>query len=147
MAELNQRFPVMLRTKDLADLCGMSPNTVKWLAMQGRIPFVRTPGGHRRYPAQAVEQLTMEREMASNRRTQAHQRRLCTQNKCGNAPELANLFGHGRIAHTMTNSLVGAEITTVTQLRKMSDSNLSSIRGIGVKTLNTIRTRASYQGA
>jgi excisionase family DNA binding protein len=47
-----------LRSAEVADLLGVSPKTVARWAKQGRLPFVRTLGGHRRYPEAAIRELT-----------------------------------------------------------------------------------------
>lgn len=47
----------LLRTVDVARLFQVSERTVSEWARLGRIPSVRTPGGHRRYPADQVERL------------------------------------------------------------------------------------------
>jgi len=51
--------PPYLRTGEVAALLGVAPeNVVRW-AKRGRLPFVRTPDGHR-YPQAAVEALVQE---------------------------------------------------------------------------------------
>ncbi len=52
----------LLRTADVAALFQVSERTVSEWARRGRIPSVRTPGGHRRYPADEVRQLLRETE-------------------------------------------------------------------------------------
>lgn len=47
----------MLRTSDVATLFEVSERTVSEWAKTGRIPSVRTPGGHRRYPAEGIRVL------------------------------------------------------------------------------------------
>ena len=42
--------PVYLRTAQVADLLHVSPKTVSRWAKEGKLPFLRTMGGHRRYP-------------------------------------------------------------------------------------------------
>lgn len=49
-----QRF---LRTSDVAAIFQVSERTVAEWARRGRIPAVRTPGGHRRYPAAEIRAL------------------------------------------------------------------------------------------
>jgi excisionase family DNA binding protein len=44
----------LLRTRDVAVLFQVSERTVAEWARRGRIPSVRTPGGHRRYPADQI---------------------------------------------------------------------------------------------
>lgn len=47
----------LLRTSDVARLFEVSERTVSEWAKRGQIPSVRTPGGHRRYPADGVRSL------------------------------------------------------------------------------------------
>lgn len=47
----------LLRTREVAILFQVSERAVTDWARKGRIPSVRTPGGHRRYPAEAVRSL------------------------------------------------------------------------------------------
>ncbi len=47
----------LLRTREVARLFQVSERTVAEWARQGRIPAVRTPGGHRLYPAEDVRRL------------------------------------------------------------------------------------------
>ncbi len=51
----------LLRTSDVAALFEVSERTVSEWAKRGQIPSVRTPGGHRRYPAGQIRQL-LDRE-------------------------------------------------------------------------------------
>jgi excisionase family DNA binding protein len=44
----------MLRTADVAALFEVSERTISEWARRGQIPSVRTPGGHRRYPADEI---------------------------------------------------------------------------------------------
>jgi excisionase family DNA binding protein len=46
-----------LRTAEVADILHVSPKTVARWAKEGKLPFLRTLGGHRRYPAAAIRQL------------------------------------------------------------------------------------------
>jgi len=50
----------LLRTREVALLFQVSERAVTDWATKGRIPSVRTPGGHRRYPAHLVRQLLQE---------------------------------------------------------------------------------------
>lgn len=52
----------MLRTGDVAAMFQVSERTVSEWARRGRIPSVRTPGGHRRYPADELHRLLAERD-------------------------------------------------------------------------------------
>jgi len=56
-AELNGQ---LLRTSDVAALFQVSERTVSEWARRGRIPSVRTPGGHRRYPVDQIRDLLDE---------------------------------------------------------------------------------------
>jgi excisionase family DNA binding protein len=47
----------LLRTREVALLFQVSERAVTDWARRGRLPSVRTPGGHRRYPADAVRSL------------------------------------------------------------------------------------------
>lgn len=47
----------LLRTREVAQLFQVSERTVAEWARRGRIPSVRTPGGHRLYPADEVRRL------------------------------------------------------------------------------------------
>jgi excisionase family DNA binding protein len=47
----------LLRTREVAVLFQVSERAVTDWARRGRLPSVRTPGGHRRYPATAVREL------------------------------------------------------------------------------------------
>ena len=46
-----------LRTSEVADLLHVSPKTVSRWAKEGKLPFLKTLGGHRRYPEQEIRQL------------------------------------------------------------------------------------------
>jgi excisionase family DNA binding protein len=46
-----------LFTSQVADLLHVSPKTIARWAKQGRLPFQRTLGGHRRYPEPAIHEL------------------------------------------------------------------------------------------
>jgi len=46
-----------LLTSQVADLLHVSPKTVARWAKDGRLPFQRTLGGHRRYPEAAIRAL------------------------------------------------------------------------------------------
>ena len=50
----------LLRTHEVAVLFQVSERAVTDWAARGRLPSVRTPGGHRRYPARAVRELLVE---------------------------------------------------------------------------------------
>jgi excisionase family DNA binding protein len=46
-----------LRSAEVAAILQVSPKTVCRWAQQGRLPYQRTLGGHRRYPEQAIREL------------------------------------------------------------------------------------------
>jgi excisionase family DNA binding protein len=46
-----------LRTSEVADLLHVSPKTVSRWAKEGKLPFLKTLGGHRRYPESEIRQL------------------------------------------------------------------------------------------
>jgi excisionase family DNA binding protein len=48
---------VLLRTTEVARRLQVSARTVLAWAQAGKLPSILTPGGHRRYPAQGVEQV------------------------------------------------------------------------------------------
>jgi excisionase family DNA binding protein len=49
--------PSYLRTAQVAELLHVSPKTVSRWAQEGRLPFFRTLGGHRRYPDREIRAL------------------------------------------------------------------------------------------
>lgn len=49
----------LLRTREVALLFEVSERAVTDWATKGRVPSLRTPGGHRRYPADAVAGLLL----------------------------------------------------------------------------------------
>jgi excisionase family DNA binding protein len=53
-------YPRYLHTAEVADILHVSPKTVSRWAKEGRLPFLRTLGGHRRYPAAEIRQLAEE---------------------------------------------------------------------------------------
>jgi excisionase family DNA binding protein len=46
-----------LHTSAVAAILQVSPKTIARWAQQGRLPFQRTLGGHRRYPEPAIREL------------------------------------------------------------------------------------------
>ena len=54
----------LLRTREVALLFQVSERAVTDWARRGRVPSVRTPGGHRRYPADEVFALLRRSEAA-----------------------------------------------------------------------------------
>ena len=49
--------PRYLRTAQVAELLQVSPKTVSRWAQEGMLPYVRTLGGHRRYPDREIRVL------------------------------------------------------------------------------------------
>ena len=52
--------PSYLHPAEVADLLHVSPKTVSRWAKEGKLPFLKTLGGHRRYPAAEIRQLAAE---------------------------------------------------------------------------------------
>ena len=50
-------LPRYLRTTEVADILQVSPKTVSRWATEGKLPFLKTLGGHRRYPAAEIRRL------------------------------------------------------------------------------------------
>ena len=50
-------YPSYLRTAEVADLLSVSPKTVSRWAKEGKLPFLKTLGGHRRYPETEIREL------------------------------------------------------------------------------------------
>jgi excisionase family DNA binding protein len=49
--------PSYLRTAEVAALLHVSPKTVARWAKEGKLPFMKTLGGHRRYPEAKIREL------------------------------------------------------------------------------------------
>ena len=49
-----------LHPAEVADILHVSPKTVSRWAKEGKLPFLRTLGGHRRYPTAEIRQLADE---------------------------------------------------------------------------------------
>lgn len=49
--------PKYLRTSQVAELLHVSPKTVSRWAQEGKLPYLRTLGGHRRFPDQEIRAL------------------------------------------------------------------------------------------
>jgi excisionase family DNA binding protein len=60
---------VLLRTTEVARRLQVSARTVLAWAQAGKLPSILTPGGHRRYPAQGVEQVLATMTAAGAPRT------------------------------------------------------------------------------
>jgi excisionase family DNA binding protein len=52
--------PDYLRTGQVAELLQVSPKTITRWAKEGRLPFLKTLGNHRRYPADKIRDLIEE---------------------------------------------------------------------------------------
>jgi excisionase family DNA binding protein len=52
--------PSYLHPAEVADILHVSPKTVSRWAKEGRLPFLKTLGGHRRYPEAEIRQLANE---------------------------------------------------------------------------------------
>jgi len=46
-----------LRTAEVADRMSVSPKTVSRWARDGKLPFVKTLGGHRRFPEKGIDDI------------------------------------------------------------------------------------------
>jgi excisionase family DNA binding protein len=55
-----------LRTSDVASLFQVSERTVSEWAKRGQLPSVRTPGGHRRYPADSIRRILDEGQTSAH---------------------------------------------------------------------------------
>ena len=53
-------YPSYLRTAEVADILHVSPKTVSRWAKEGKLPFLKTLGGHRRYPEAEIRELAKE---------------------------------------------------------------------------------------
>ena len=49
--------PTYLRPAEVADLLSVSPKTVSRWAKDGKLPFMKTLGGHRRFPEAEIREL------------------------------------------------------------------------------------------
>jgi excisionase family DNA binding protein len=54
------KAPSYLRAAEVADILYVSPKTVSRWAKEGKLPFMKTLGGHRRYPAAKIRELAEE---------------------------------------------------------------------------------------
>ena len=52
--------PSYLHTAQVADILHVSPKTVSRWAKEGKLPFLKTLGGHRRYPEAEIRDLATE---------------------------------------------------------------------------------------
>ena len=49
--------PSYLRAAEVAEILHVSPKTVSRWAKEGKLPFMKTLGGHRRYPEAEIREL------------------------------------------------------------------------------------------
>ena len=49
MSSYTPEYEVLLSPREACALLGVDPPVVVRLARTGKLPFIRTPGGHRRY--------------------------------------------------------------------------------------------------
>jgi excisionase family DNA binding protein len=68
-APQGEDLEVLLRTTEVARRLQVSARTVLAWAQAGKLPSILTPGGHRRYPAQGVEQVLQTMTAAGEPRT------------------------------------------------------------------------------
>ena len=52
--------PSYLRAAEVAAILSVSPKTVSRWAKEGKLPFMKTLGGHRRYPEARIRDLAEE---------------------------------------------------------------------------------------
>jgi excisionase family DNA binding protein len=50
-------YPSYLHSAEVADILQVSPKTVSRWAKEGKLPFLKTLGGHRRYPEAEIRAL------------------------------------------------------------------------------------------
>lgn len=84
----------LLTAPEAAAVLCVVPATLANLAKAGRVPFVRTPGGHRRYPKAALLRMRAAAGDASRFRSQATFGHITR----GEAVELLMTAGHGLTA-------------------------------------------------
>jgi excisionase family DNA binding protein len=53
-------YPSYLRTAQVAEILYVSPKTVSRWAKEGKLPFLKTLGGQRRYPDTEIRELATE---------------------------------------------------------------------------------------
>jgi excisionase family DNA binding protein len=53
-------LPQYLRAAEVAAILQVSPKTVSRWAKEGKLPFLKTLGGHRRYPEAEIRELAAE---------------------------------------------------------------------------------------
>jgi excisionase family DNA binding protein len=60
--------PSYLHPAEVADILHVSPKTVSRWAKDGRLPFLKTLGGHRRYPEAEIRQLANQLQVPTTTR-------------------------------------------------------------------------------
>ncbi|PRX98161.1 BldC family transcriptional regulator [Allonocardiopsis opalescens] len=61
--ELRGELPELMTAQEVARLFRVHPKTVTSWARQGRLPYIRTLGGHRRYVAEDVHKLLGQQDI------------------------------------------------------------------------------------
>jgi len=74
-ASTSDDVEVLLRTTEVARRLQVSARTVLAWAQAGKLPSILTPGGHRRYPVQGVEQVLATMTAAGEQRIDEDRRR------------------------------------------------------------------------
>jgi excisionase family DNA binding protein len=70
----NETKPTYLRAAEVAELLHVTPKTVSRWAHEGKLPCLRTLGGHRRYPEREIRALIERLSVQEpTQRTQAGQ--------------------------------------------------------------------------
>lgn len=54
---VTQDGQVFLQTAEVASLLHVSPKTVNRWSKEGKLPFIRTLGGHRRFPENQIREI------------------------------------------------------------------------------------------
>lgn len=60
-----------LRTSEVATILHVSPKTIARWAKEGRIPYLATLGGHRRFPASAIDVMVGKLSAIENHQLEA----------------------------------------------------------------------------
>jgi len=74
MAARQEEYPEYMRAGDVARLLHVSPKTVARWASEGKLAYVRTLGGHRRFAGEAVRELVRRLGVAGTTEDDARQR-------------------------------------------------------------------------
>lgn len=51
----------LLTPREVAQRFAVDPKTVTRWAKEGKLPYIMTPGGHRRYKASVIEEMSRDR--------------------------------------------------------------------------------------